>query len=253
MDAGIQIFNDDNKLIIDGTYRNYRLLAKGDVSINPSTTVDGYVTANAKVQYRGKEGSVPVMAIRSDKGIAGISFILKSGNNYTFYLSGGPFSGAQDSADFKYYIFDLIQPDGDNGGPFVVWNEQGQVVFDSSLEYLMPTSTYTDTQIEDKWDKGFLLGERKLQLPAGRDYAIALFSGAVDYYQEYNTYGGQAVYVQDVIDTVQVGITSQGLANYAVRTVYTSDERYFGNSAGPANYRREGAYFMAFIDITGFK
>ena len=253
MDAGIQIFNDNNSLIIDGTYRNYRLLSKGTVSINPAVTVDGYAAANAKIQYQGKVGSVPVIAIRSDGGICGISFTLKSGNNYTFYLSGGPFSGAQASATFQYYIFDLVQPTEDNGGPFVVWNEQGQVVFDSSLEYLIPTATYTDATIESKWEQGFLSGERKIQLPAGRDYAIALFSGALDYYQEYNTYGGQAVYVQDVIDCPQVGINSQGLANYAVRTVYTSDERYFGNSAGPANYRREGAYFMAFIDVTGFK
>lgn len=155
MEAGIQIFNGNNQIIIDSNYMNLALRHKG--AITTTTTANFHYTVDLTLACTN-----PLIAFRCTTDYA---YLVSQKNNnngtWTFRLgSYGP------SRSISYWIFD--EPIlGDSTYGVQVFNPAGKLVFDALFPYMRPTSIYIN-------NTGALIGnEVALAGNANRLYAIA--------------------------------------------------------------------------------
>ncbi|MBQ4853228.1 hypothetical protein IMW82_00845 [Rhodanobacter sp. B2A1Ga4] len=155
MQAGFEVYNDGNALVIDGTYRNMSFRLKGTAVT--TTVVDQFSTVT--VSLSGLSG-YPCVAVKSSSGAWAAVRSYASGACLVDIVALG---GVGTSVD--YYIFDLPQPiAGDNAG-LQVFNAAGDMVFSSSHRYVRIVGSITASA-------GPSLPSNSITLAAGKTYAV---------------------------------------------------------------------------------
>ncbi|HCK4902595.1 TPA: hypothetical protein N0H64_001602 [Pseudomonas aeruginosa] len=220
--------NSDGVVVIDDSYVNSAVAARGTVTPSASTT---FVYPAATISYIPRRpDSLPMIAV----SMTGAFYVAKTevaSGRVTWTVvsvSGTPIS---------YFIFD-DPPDGAAKGSLVVRNKTtGRVTFDSDLDYLRVVGTYTMQRSEDY--KSFSL------LP-GKEYAVISLVTAYKVYQSQVNPPNGGLWLWGM-DSSTAEIRSNTLyiklIGIAVRTV-----------TGPTTtsiYRGGDAVVMV-IDVTGF-
>lgn len=143
MAAGLQIFNDNGFIQIDGDMLNMEMTAKGVVSI-----------AGSNPEYNGRvstmdisvSGENPIIAVASG-GFCCAYLYQRSGSTFTFRIYNGDYN----TQNVEYYIFDNSANAGGNSG-FQVFNSAGRLVFDSNKKYMRVLDTFSfDTSDTSKY------------------------------------------------------------------------------------------------------
>jgi hypothetical protein len=156
MPAGFQVIGSHGAVQIDADYFNLGFISKGTVN----TTGPAFSNAAPTVTVTG---NTPILCIRSNTVTASIVRVTKSGNQYTYRISGNA-AGAID-----WFLFDKMQGSGNAG--MQVFNANGEVVFDASARPMRVVSIY---QINDGDTK---TGTTSLLLPANGLYAACISQG----------------------------------------------------------------------------
>lgn len=130
MNAGLEVRNTGNHILIDSTYKNLAL-------VSTHTLTAKYGTASPQLTITGKN---PVIAIGNTNGAyVGLWYSQRSGNTFSYRFA----SSYDDSGTpFTVYVFD--EPDSVAAGSgLTVWNESGEVVFNSEMKYLKPLGMFS--------------------------------------------------------------------------------------------------------------
>lgn len=142
MPAGITVFNTNNIVQVDETYRNLLLVASGQFTAS---------TANANAdlwwtQFQSiwqKLTPQAIMAVRTTT-YPGLNLNIGS---YRGGLKVCNFSFRRDMADipFQFYIYDNVPPNSNNFG-MQVFNASGQLIYDA-LDYPLKVIAAVDTEL----------------------------------------------------------------------------------------------------------
>ena len=128
--AKIEIFGQDNYVLINNTYKNLILAQKGVVSFaampNPPN-----IGSRTQYSYNGGSTTPPLLAIYSTFPIV-VQTMQRSGTSFTWQIICGA-DGINKSAEI--FIFDLPQNVPNQQGILQLFNTVGELVFDSSLQY----------------------------------------------------------------------------------------------------------------------
>lgn len=126
MEAGLQIYNTTGNIQIDSKFKNLAIIKKGEVQLL-GTDVEWTGGAKTKINVAGTN---PLIAIQSTVRMR--TRRLKEANGtYSFY-----FNISQNVAPpkVKYWVFDEPTSVGNSG--LQVFDQSGQLVFDSSRGYM---------------------------------------------------------------------------------------------------------------------
>ncbi len=123
MDAGLQIFNQNNNLQIDSAYSNYVMTTKGSAVSRPRSPDAGYGVDIAS----GKKNSI--IAIRSGTYAAVFNSLDPAGNVVHRVVT------ETNGAALDYWIF-AADPPGDTSFGLEVYNAAGVRVFQSTAKYM---------------------------------------------------------------------------------------------------------------------
>lgn len=163
--AFIEVINDAGTILIDDNYVNLCLRQKGVLSFPGTTNAGRYV----ELSYDSPTGWSPLLAINFAHPHTVLAY-LRNGNTHKWLVVCPASAGA---ATGTFYVFDLPQLTLPGTGAIVLWNEQGQVTYDSDGKY-MRCRDVIQNAISDQ------AGSR--DYAGGRTYAVVHSSAA--YYNE---------------------------------------------------------------------
>lgn len=134
MPAGLQVFNNDSIIQIDGAYSNLQLTLKGSASstmqtLGYQTNPNGTYFRDTPIAYVTFSGATPVFAL-SGPSTASVVSTSVSGSQWTVGVvtPGGP-------ASFDWFVFDKAAPFSSNSG-LQVFNDSSVLVFDAYAKYM---------------------------------------------------------------------------------------------------------------------
>lgn len=159
--AMVEIFNDDNQVLIDDTRTNHRLLTKSVVASASAVAMEQVLTVNQPVGALG--GGYPLLAVRGSSP-CWLSLWTTDESSSPNSVSWRYMTTAAPGSDHEVFVFQ----DG-NGVPMtdtgmmVLWNELGEVIFNSDEGYASIVDMVQVTPGQD-FTKTY---------PAGRKYAIS--------------------------------------------------------------------------------
>ncbi|MGV2835727.1 hypothetical protein [Pseudomonas shirazensis] len=159
--AIIEIFNDDSHIVIDDTRSNHRLLAKSIVASAGAPAMNQVLTVNQPVGALG--GGYPLLAVRGPSP-CWLSLWATDESSSPSSVTWRYMTTAAPGSNHEVFVFQ----DG-NGVPMtdtgmmVLWNELGEVIFNSDEGYASIVDLVQVTPGQD-FTKTY---------PAGRKYAIS--------------------------------------------------------------------------------
>lgn len=234
----IEIYNDDFNVLINDRFKCHALAAKGaGVTVQQNVASGG----QASIGYNTQSSTPPVVAVYSNELI--IVEPTAIGPNYYSWRVRSMLQAP--SASFEYFIFDLPDVSESAGGMVQLFNEQGELVFDSNLKYMRVIKMLwagTNTQITKTYTP----------VPAGRKYAYCSGNAAYTYQRVRGPLVGNNVYQHD-IDYVYFSSACQVGSTF----VHGGRESYLSYSVlGPQNgltFRRSNSNSSGMIlDVTGY-
>ncbi len=155
--ALIEVVSDSGVTLIDDTYKNMCLLTKGALSFTWSGAF-GAAGGRATVTVNTAQGETPFIALSSSFTTAVIT-AGKSGNTTTWTIACDE-SGKNKIAE--YFVFYIPSRVPNANGILQLFNEAGELVFDSGLKYSRFVAEYPAN-----------IADPQLYIqPAGRKYAI---------------------------------------------------------------------------------
>jgi hypothetical protein len=158
MPAGLQIFNDNNVLQIDSTYRNYALVRAGKFT--------GGAGGSAALNLSGLSRFALWAVVPA--GYPGISPNTGGWYNGARWFSYW-FLNSISSVPVQYYVFDIVTPTGATFG-LEVYDENGQLVFDGEGHPMKIVSDF----LSENAATGL---PRNISIPGGKSYAVAPLYG----------------------------------------------------------------------------
>lgn len=128
--AEIEIVGNDGRILINDRYKNMVLTWKGNVTFpSPGSPIIGSL---ATFSYTLNSAIPPVLAIYSTFPVV-VQSMSKVNNTYTWYIASGADGRG---GTVEVYVFTLPQNVGDAGGIIHLFNDSGELVFDSNLKYM---------------------------------------------------------------------------------------------------------------------
>lgn len=231
--AQIEIIGDDNYVLINDEFKNLVLAAKRTITF-PSPPGLSYLGSVTSTTYASTSAGVPVIAINS-AFYCSQTRCYQANGVWTIEFSC-PAEGVGRSAEV--YIFHLPQSVPDAGGLVQLFNEVGELVFDSNLTYMkMETSMFITMD-----------HPTTVNLTAGRKYA-AIQAKLPAYYSVLPGSRPCGNFFPVSEESRLTGTLMSGASVTANIYLLTSRE-YCTNNPSSGGWRtREGLCFI--IDVTG--
>lgn len=165
MGIGIKIVNTAGSTIIDETYSNYYLRAKGTANVSQSHVSNSSDIAVGGMVDVTVTATTPLFAIKADSYAAIFSTKRNGDGTWTFRVITAATSGT-----VAWYLFDIPANAAHSSYGIRVFNLYGIKVFDSGYAYARIAADKTKND-------GF--GAETLGLTAGRTYAVAQAAAAL--------------------------------------------------------------------------
>lgn len=268
MPEGIQVYNDNNTLTIDGTFKNYALVSKGTIgNLERRTTGTPYYGINhTSVQrYQGLftgylNGNLtnPLIGVTLNKvhyvTVFGIVKLADGRWRFDIYVGAGVNKKLENppslDLNLEYFVFDeprFATTSGSYG--LQVWDDAGSLVFDSNLKYmrvhsLVPQSVYAN-------GGSFPEQITNIPIPTGRKIAhvTSCRSGDMELGFFVDDDWGSRLYQDSEIFAINQISSSNTLAVYSDEWI----ESYSGGGSGmPYRSYKFRNYGALLIDVTGF-
>lgn len=129
--ASIEIFGDDNYVLINDTFKNLIFVEKGVVQF-PIPGSASILGCSGQYSYSSASSSPPLLAVNSAFPVF-VQTVERSGNTYTWTMLGGPQGRGQSAEVFLFHLPETVP---DAGGLVQLFDASGTLVFDSSLKYM---------------------------------------------------------------------------------------------------------------------
>lgn len=123
---GLRAYNDNGILQIDSKYKNMELVGSGS-AVASAGGIARYVDVNVV-------GVNPLLAFRHAYGVTCVP-IAKSGSTFTFRLYTYYAGGTTGDLNINYWIFDSIASPSASSYGLQVFNESGEICYDSAGKY----------------------------------------------------------------------------------------------------------------------
>lgn len=135
-DAGLQIWNSDGFLQIDGAFSNYAMIQKGTIQLNNANVDWDDHPSQPPALIIVPNGKNPLLALKPKSNMRIQRW--KTGTTWYFkLLRDGDIWNPEGIPAVPYYVFDEAPTEPtQHGYGLQVWNEQGQIVFDSMFNYM---------------------------------------------------------------------------------------------------------------------
>ena len=225
MPSGLEVYNNDNVLVIDSDYKNMRLAQK--LTVTPSGS-GAFFSKRATVNL---PSASPVVAYYCTQNC--LVNVVLVGSTWTAYVEN-------EGYPVTLYIFDLAYPTGSNSG-FEVFNSAGQLVFSANEKYMKVRGNLSyDYATAAQWSSGN--NYRDMTFTAGQMIATVASSNArLD-----NVGPGSDVTKYSLII---LSSFTQNIAINTVRCCYNIVRVYDNISTFPV--QDESVANLTFIDVTG--
>lgn len=231
--ATIEIIGDDNYVLINDSYKNLILHSRTNLTFykfdSSSSTLGGYCSYSVPVVA----GSFPLLAVRSGFPVAYRTCTIANGvATWTFVCSA---AGIGQTA--QAFIFYLPETVPNAGGLVQLFNEQGKLVFDSSLKYAK-----AETQIN------FTLNSNTSRvLTPGHTYAVCSVLGPREYSDLPVDAGGPSGFRMNRI-TKYAGVYASGITVGSSMFEYSNLSYRTASPVGAYNLNDFGS--MLVFDLT---
>lgn len=238
MSASIEIFNDELTVMINDQFRCHSLAAKGG---GRTVQVSAGTGGEATVSYRTSSSTAPVIAVYCNALVV-VEPRAVGPNNYSWRIRS---MMQTPSVGFEWFVFDLPDVGIDAGGMIQLFNNSGDIVFDSNLKYMRVIkmlSAGRNTHFEKSYTN----------VPSGRKYAYSAGNASYTYQRARGSFLANNVW-EHTIDYMYYSSAGQ----LGQQFVHGGRERYLGTSVtGPANFgffRRQSENSTGMIiDVTDF-
>lgn len=234
--ASIEIFGDDDYILIDDNFKNL-IVVDSFRAVFPLPSGPGANLnrgAYYDVRYTSAEPLSPLLAVSSSFPTV-LTYFQRSGNDYYWRVGCGP-AGRNQSAEF--YLLHLPQTVPNANGILQIFNALGELVFDSNHDYCksetrMMTTMANDTSIALTPNRKFA---HVLTIPAYQ-YSVAPASG-----------GSTGQYETNIVMTY-AGISFGNGTAFGTR--YTQTAEYVVFPFPPGGGQTNNTSNCLIIDVTG--
>ena len=239
MSASIEIYNNENTVLINDEFRCHSLAAKG---LGRTVQVSAITGGEAIINYSTTSKIPPVIAIYCG-GLVIVEPTNPTGpNTYTWRVRS---MMQYPSIDFEWFVFDLPDIGIDAGGMVQLFNSDGEVVFDSNLKYLRVIK-----MLSSGINTNFM--RTVTEVPSGRKYAYCAGNSAFTFQRARGSFLVANVW-EHTIDYLYYSAAGQ----IGQQFIHGGRERYLSTSTtGPANigfFRRTSSNSIGMIiDVTNF-
>jgi len=120
MTSGLQIFNANGEIQIDSNLVNFAFIQKGSVTIPAGGYINSFPAAQIVVN-----GVTPILCLRPLYSFAGVVNTKIINGQYSYLING---TGGE---TFNWYLFDKNPMTGNNNAGIQVFNQQGEMTFNS--------------------------------------------------------------------------------------------------------------------------
>lgn len=223
---GLAVYNDSGILQIDSIYKNMSLTSSGSVTCSGN---DIGLTRYADVNIVGTN---PILALREyNHGVSAIAYA-KSGNTFTFRIWARLYRRSDGAVindiPVNYWVFDSVPESPTPGNGLHVYNESGQLCYDSNRKYFKVLSP--------KAASGFTTFSGKTILIGVCDFGYNVFTQPTPNMLNWNRH---------------VELDFARLSSNDTVEVYHGTPGSFGPIGGPAPGYGKAATF-AILDVTGY-
>lgn len=139
MQAGLQIYNDNNLIQIDSSFSNWSVIKKGTLVLNSSDSE--FSSGGTQLNVAGVNPLIAIQGVNNNRTFR--TRRLKQANGtftFVFHMAQGAWAGPP---TIKYWIFDQPTQAGSLG--LQVFDQASKLVFDSSREYMRVMGLITQT------------------------------------------------------------------------------------------------------------
>lgn len=120
MTSGLQIFNASGEIQVDSNLFNFVLIQKGTVTIPAGGYINSFPAAQIVVN-----GVTPILCLRPVNSFAGVVNTKIINGQYSYLING---TGGE---TINWYLFDKNPMTGNNNAGIQVFNQAGQMTFNS--------------------------------------------------------------------------------------------------------------------------
>lgn len=234
--AVIEILGEDNHVLIDNSFKNMVLASKLNATFTKFDSSSSTLGGIAEVYFNNAGADWPVMAIRSNFAVAVDITNITNGVAYWRLMCGS--DGLNATAEI--YIFTIPSKVPNADGIIQMWNESGELIFDSNLRYAK-----IERQINFRLDN-----QASVSLPAGKIYALAAVKVPREYTDLPISGGGSTAYRMNRI-AARGGIWLNGVIANSRRFEYSNLSYQTFNPDVVANIDFDGS--MLVFDVTGMQ